>query len=762
MEPAFGADFADVRVHTDAAAAESAQGVQALAYTVGNEVVFQSGMYQPETPAGQRMLAHELTHVVQQRRGPVDGTAAGGGVSVSDPSDRFEQAAEASADGFMASGRWRAPTPGASAPGGVVHRKAKGVATDCAGPATQSESPSCGGKRAGASVQRQTPDAAGSVVSGGGCAVINSGADPRFISDDLCLLSDDLAGDEALNNAFHNNPPLTPKNNTPGDPAGPVGKLQQGLLDAGEDLGPKGVDSNWGGATTRAVASFQGKNGIQPGGFEAGRKTLLALDSYLQQHPKPKPPPPPQQQAVLNDPCQQVSGQTATQGTVTVTGAGFPAETTVDLLLDSAKVGALLADKDGNVNGPVAVTASGSHVVEATAGAAHAARQFTMPCGAPPTPDPAVTQSERLVLDEYQYMYETQRDATEDAVKDLLPLDKRKLPLYREIATRVTKASLQFGYGAINQLILGEIFRDTSQDPDWPAIGAAAQGKANDSFFDEVTDAVKDAFKDQDNEPNALLTEHLEVYRRGQLASLRLLNFNNQQKWIPKMQSDPITAKIRPEDVTALGDAIEKQEDNIYQAWYQIVIGGWTAQLSQTQLGVGTAYVEDPEHPKDKEKEIQISVSELWRVEGKEPSDVPGVLIIAIVANDNGQLEADKKLSDAADVPFVMQMVDIGDIHIWGLGEQARKHIVDHAPKIRELKIPTVLRGEPAHGGRVDIGQDEAGRIVDGGSDDKGRRWLADVSKGLGGSGDADDGMQRLFDRDLGRVVLFPGLIQGP
>jgi len=66
MEPHFGHDFSRVRVHTDARAAESAWAVDALAYTVGRNVVFGAGQYVPASSAGQRLLAHELTHVVQQ------------------------------------------------------------------------------------------------------------------------------------------------------------------------------------------------------------------------------------------------------------------------------------------------------------------------------------------------------------------------------------------------------------------------------------------------------------------------------------------------------------------------------------------------------------------------------------------------------------------------------------------------------------------------------------------------------------------------
>jgi hypothetical protein len=69
MEQRFGHDLGRVRVHTDAGAAESAQAVGAHAYTVGSDIVFGRGHYAPGTSAGKRLLAHELTHVVQQLGG---------------------------------------------------------------------------------------------------------------------------------------------------------------------------------------------------------------------------------------------------------------------------------------------------------------------------------------------------------------------------------------------------------------------------------------------------------------------------------------------------------------------------------------------------------------------------------------------------------------------------------------------------------------------------------------------------------------------
>jgi uncharacterized protein DUF4157 len=69
FEPRFGHDFSKVRIHSDAEAAASARMVNALAYTAGSQIVFAQGHYRPAEPEGRRLLAHELTHVVQQPEG---------------------------------------------------------------------------------------------------------------------------------------------------------------------------------------------------------------------------------------------------------------------------------------------------------------------------------------------------------------------------------------------------------------------------------------------------------------------------------------------------------------------------------------------------------------------------------------------------------------------------------------------------------------------------------------------------------------------
>ena len=122
MEARLGHDFGEVRVHHDARAEESARAVNAHAYTVGSNVVFQRDRYDPSSDAGRVTLAHELTHVVQQRSGPVDGTSAPGGIRLSDPSDRFEQEAAANAERVI-----KTPAP---APATAIGLGASGTATD--------------------------------------------------------------------------------------------------------------------------------------------------------------------------------------------------------------------------------------------------------------------------------------------------------------------------------------------------------------------------------------------------------------------------------------------------------------------------------------------------------------------------------------------------------------------------------------------------------------------------------------------------------
>ena len=88
FEPRFGHDFSQVRVHTESSAADTAKSINARAFTMGNHVVMGSGEYHPNSRSGQRLLGHELTHVVQQTGGLHRKMTLG------QPVDRYEQEAD--------------------------------------------------------------------------------------------------------------------------------------------------------------------------------------------------------------------------------------------------------------------------------------------------------------------------------------------------------------------------------------------------------------------------------------------------------------------------------------------------------------------------------------------------------------------------------------------------------------------------------------------------------------------------------------------
>lgn len=123
MEAALGVSLARVRVHTDATAAAAARAVHAEAFTVGEDIFFGEGAFCPDSPAGQRLIVHELVHVLQSWQGRTD--HHGPGLRVSQPTDSLEQEAEAIAD---ATSRRTGGSPSASARARREHEPARGVA----------------------------------------------------------------------------------------------------------------------------------------------------------------------------------------------------------------------------------------------------------------------------------------------------------------------------------------------------------------------------------------------------------------------------------------------------------------------------------------------------------------------------------------------------------------------------------------------------------------------------------------------------------
>jgi hypothetical protein len=90
MESRFGQDFGDVQIHTDSAAAEASQQIQAQAFTTGRDIYFGRGRFQPQATEGKKLLAHELVHTIQQTTQSSTQTKG----ELSSPNDPLEQVAD--------------------------------------------------------------------------------------------------------------------------------------------------------------------------------------------------------------------------------------------------------------------------------------------------------------------------------------------------------------------------------------------------------------------------------------------------------------------------------------------------------------------------------------------------------------------------------------------------------------------------------------------------------------------------------------------
>jgi Domain of unknown function (DUF4157)/OmpA family len=109
MEPRFGKDFSSVRIHHHSEAAKSARAVSAYAYTVGQNIVFGEGQYSPSSSSGRKLMAHELTHTIQQSHNGVSNLA--GSLRVSNANDPDEREAESVAESLLNADNYPAVTP---------------------------------------------------------------------------------------------------------------------------------------------------------------------------------------------------------------------------------------------------------------------------------------------------------------------------------------------------------------------------------------------------------------------------------------------------------------------------------------------------------------------------------------------------------------------------------------------------------------------------------------------------------------------------
>ena len=263
MESAFGADFSGVRIHTGSRADQLNREVNAVAFTTGLDIFFRDGAYNPGSSAGNELLAHELTHVVQQNGSSVVSRRTSGieiqrmcaecaeeekkdriqtKLVVNQPNDQYEEEADRVA--------------------GLVTRTLEHGVTAQSG-------------NAGASIRPH------------GGKSIGSATLQRGLGDGHDLQSPRFAGDPVLEACFDNEALLQFGSQGPA-----VGKIQQALIDAGFPLPQFGVDNNFGGETQGAVRNYQRAHGLDPDGI-VGPLTMGSLDAqFAAPGPGPAPAPP--------------------------------------------------------------------------------------------------------------------------------------------------------------------------------------------------------------------------------------------------------------------------------------------------------------------------------------------------------------------------------------------------------------------------------------------------------------------------------------
>ncbi|MFZ5447953.1 MAG: DUF4157 domain-containing protein [Thermodesulfobacteriota bacterium] len=174
FEPRFGYNFSKVRVHTDAEATESARALNSRAYTVGHDVVFGKGQYEPDTGAGRLLLAHELAHLVQQNGG-------------TKPSDISRSAATRNPEEEVPGGLERL-TREAGAPL-IIHRLPRLVQRDFA---LRPPRPHAVGRTLTAPQMQEAIDFNNRVVGVGGADMIRTIRDVLGVSPDPAVIDEDF------------------------------------------------------------------------------------------------------------------------------------------------------------------------------------------------------------------------------------------------------------------------------------------------------------------------------------------------------------------------------------------------------------------------------------------------------------------------------------------------------------------------------------------------------------------------------------------
>ncbi|HMB36995.1 MAG TPA: DUF4157 domain-containing protein [Methylomirabilota bacterium] len=246
MESAFGMDFGDVRIHTGAKPDALNRALSATAFTTGPDIFFREGAYDPGTRAGRELLAHELTHVVQQK--------AATAVAEDAPSSSIQRMCSE-----------------------CEHEKSRGRQVGQLDDRHEQEA-----NGVAKAVSRSLEDGVEALRNGASATKLQ-----RRIGDGHDLQAPRFAGDPVLEACFDNEQLLRFGSQGPA-----VAKVQQALVDAGFPLPKFGVDGIFRSETQSAVRKYQSAHSLNPDGI-VGPLTMGSLDALFATPTPPGPGPTP-------------------------------------------------------------------------------------------------------------------------------------------------------------------------------------------------------------------------------------------------------------------------------------------------------------------------------------------------------------------------------------------------------------------------------------------------------------------------------------
>jgi hypothetical protein len=587
--------------------------------------------------------------------------------------------------------------------------------------------------------------------------------DRRCIRDGLHLEAGfwgaDAAPSSRLDDAFHNDAPLTRADNGPG---GPVAKFQAALIQVGEDLGPLGADGDWGGKTSGAVASFQSKNGIQPGGFEAGRKTLLALDSHLTTVA------PPQNRVPvlhLSPECGAEAGQAqdgapSTQ-TIQVEGDDFTAGAAVVIQFDDVAEFHAQPDDRGHFARTIEVSqpADGAHTVGAFDFAAgqteRATAAFNVPCPVNPSDPTQLNPALELVLDQIPIAIERVMFNRLTGLTDLerdLENDPEKQGNLGTVGLALVKfaaeRAIEFVFNAHLSRVLAQITKDLGvSSPDLVKDPSLSAQDVFSELQNIALDAEKNFYKVADlpigtTDPEAIKKE-VRAYVDGERTAVLQGTESAQQKFVttekPRLRSMKTTPKSATDDprVTAAKaylDAVEQIQDTAAKDQYDKSVEQWSVSKARAQFGT------------TKNEFGQPVGTDLTGV-GESPlfGQQPGLFKIKVHAGSPADLTPDPVR-----------------IAVTGLTEQVRGRMTKDDTPLSALgaRAILVIDGSGLH---VLVSKNEAGEVFVNSTSDDAKKWLRDHDSAAepGTTPTEKGGALSLFDEIEGGTKNSVGKVPG-